>query len=72
MPPLPSPSTLTAAAARRIALAAQGFDRPRPGRPPSVNQIAALVGRLGVLQLDSVNVFLPRSLHAGVLPAGSV
>ncbi len=58
MPPLPSPSTLTAAAARRIALAAQGFDRPRPSRPPSVNQIASLVGRLGVLQLDSVNVFL--------------
>ena len=58
MPPLPSPSTLTAAAARRIALAAQAFDRPRPGRPPSVNQIANLIGRLGVLQLDSVNVFL--------------
>jgi uncharacterized protein YcaQ len=48
---------LSAAAARRIALAAQGFGRPRPARPPSVNQIAALVSRLGVLQLDSVNVF---------------
>jgi uncharacterized protein YcaQ len=48
---------LTAARARRIALAAQGFGRPRPTRPPSVNQVAALVGRLGVLQLDSVNVF---------------
>ncbi len=43
--------------ARRIALAAQGFGRPRPARPASVNQIAALVGRLGLLQLDSVNVF---------------
>ena len=48
---------LSAAAARRIALAAQGFGRPRPARPPSVNQIAALLSRLGVLQLDSVNVF---------------
>ena len=48
---------LTAAGARRIALAAQGFGKPRPARPPSVNQIAALVGRLGLLQLDSVNVF---------------
>jgi hypothetical protein len=48
---------LTAARARRIALAAQGFGQPRPARPPSVNRIAALVGRLGVLQLDSVNVF---------------
>jgi uncharacterized protein len=43
--------------ARRIALAAQGFGRPRPARPPSVSQIASLVDRLGVLQLDSVNVF---------------
>ena len=49
---------LTLASARRIALAAQGFGKPRPARPPSVNQIAALVERLGVLQLDSVNVFL--------------
>ena len=72
MPPLPSPSTLTAAAARRIALAAQAFDRPRPGRPPSVNQIASLIGRLGVLQLDSVNVFLRAPLHARVLAAGPV
>jgi uncharacterized protein len=48
---------LSAAAARRIALAAQGFGRPRPARPPSVNQISALIARLGVLQLDSVNVF---------------
>ncbi|MGO9883888.1 MAG: winged helix-turn-helix domain-containing protein [Solirubrobacteraceae bacterium] len=40
-----------------MALAAQGFGRPRPTRPPSANQIAALIGRLGVLQLDSVNVF---------------
>ncbi len=48
---------LTVARARRIALAAQGFDRPRPTRPASINQIEALVGRLGVLQLDSVNVF---------------
>jgi uncharacterized protein YcaQ len=43
--------------ARRIALAAQGFGRSRPARPPSINQIATLVSRLGVLQLDSVNVF---------------
>jgi uncharacterized protein len=44
-------------AARRIALAAQGFGRPRPARPPSVNRIADVVGGLGLLQLDSVNVF---------------
>jgi uncharacterized protein YcaQ len=48
---------LSLARARRIALGAQGFGRPRPARPPSANQIATLVSRLGVLQLDSVNVF---------------
>jgi hypothetical protein len=52
------PSKLSLAAARRIALAAQGFARQRPARPPSVNAIAQLVEGLGVLQLDSVNVFL--------------
>jgi uncharacterized protein len=48
---------LSLARARRIALAAQGFGRPRPDRPPSAGQIARLIERLGVLQLDSVNVF---------------
>jgi hypothetical protein len=44
------------ALARRIALAAQGFGRPRP---PVVGtrQLNALVDRLGLLQIDSVNVF---------------
>ena len=42
---------------RRIALAAQGFARRRPANPPSAKQIRELVDRLGVLQLDSVNVF---------------
>jgi uncharacterized protein YcaQ len=53
----PADRELSLGRARRIALAAQGFDRPRPARAPSVNRIAALVSRLGVLQLDSVNVF---------------
>src|ERR1700729_1944739 len=60
MPPIQSPPVrrLNVASARRIALAAQGFGRPRPpAKPPSVNQIAALVERIGLLQLDSVNVF---------------
>ncbi|HYB28577.1 MAG TPA: crosslink repair DNA glycosylase YcaQ family protein [Solirubrobacteraceae bacterium] len=48
---------LSLARARRIALAAQGFGRPRPARPPSAARIAKLVAELGVLQLDSVNVF---------------
>jgi uncharacterized protein len=48
---------LSLARARRIALAAQGFGRPRPARAPSIDRIAAVVSRLGALQLDSVNVF---------------
>ncbi|MBV9804585.1 MAG: YcaQ family DNA glycosylase [Solirubrobacterales bacterium] len=51
------PSRLSLAGARRIALAAQGFGR-RPSRPPSLNRIAQLVEGLGLLQLDSVNVFV--------------
>ncbi|MFL5863281.1 MAG: winged helix-turn-helix domain-containing protein [Solirubrobacteraceae bacterium] len=52
-----APPPLSAAAARRIALAAQGFGRPRSPRPPGTRQIRELVAHLGVLQLDSVNVF---------------
>jgi hypothetical protein len=55
------PERLTAVAARRIALAAQGFGRRRSdgGGPAATSpRIAALVERLGLLQLDSVNVFL--------------
>jgi uncharacterized protein YcaQ len=52
-----TPTKLSLARARRIALAAQGFARPRPTKPPDAGQIVRLVGRLGALQLDSVNVF---------------
>jgi hypothetical protein len=48
---------LSTAAARRIALAAQGFARPRTQKPAGVGQIRELIGQLGLLQLDSVNVF---------------
>ncbi|GGI48645.1 uncharacterized protein YcaQ [Agromyces flavus] len=44
------------ALARRIALAAQGFGRATVAAP-GTRQLAALVDRLGVLQIDSVNVF---------------
>ncbi len=48
---------LSAASARRIALAAQGFGVPRPASSPGVRELVRLVRRLAVLQLDSVNVF---------------
>ena len=48
---------ISAAQARRIALAAQGFGR-RPGDSPAgIRQLASVVERLGLLQLDSVNVY---------------
>jgi uncharacterized protein YcaQ len=47
---------VSAAEARRIALAAQGFGRPRPASPPGARTMLATVERLGVVQIDSVNV----------------
>ncbi|MFT4156447.1 MAG: crosslink repair DNA glycosylase YcaQ family protein [Microbacterium sp.] len=48
--------TLSSAQARRIALAAQGFTRPRPASV-SPRHLHSAMGHLGVLQIDSVNVF---------------
>ncbi len=48
--------TLSPAQARRIALAAQGFSRARPASVSS-RHVHRLMERLGVLQIDSVNVF---------------
>jgi uncharacterized protein YcaQ len=53
-----SRTRLSRLAARRVALAAQGFASPRPEKPPSTRRILGLVDRLGVLQLDSVNVLV--------------
>ncbi|MFK5585110.1 winged helix-turn-helix domain-containing protein [Serinicoccus sp. LYQ131] len=47
--------TLSTAQARRIALAAQGFGRPRPPAP-GARHLAAVAQRLAVVQVDSVNV----------------
>lgn len=48
--------TLSAAEARRIALAAQGFGR-RPTTAVGTRQLNIALRRMGVLQIDSVNVF---------------
>ena len=48
--------SLTAAQARRIAIAAQGFSEPRPGGPVTRAHLKRLISRIQVLQLDSVSV----------------
>jgi uncharacterized protein YcaQ len=58
------------ALARRIALAAQGFGRP-VSETPSTRAVGGVVDRLGLLQIDSVNVFershyLPAFSRVGV------
>ena len=50
------PDTISPAAARRIALAAQGFGRPHPDAV-GTRRLNQLIERLGLLQIDSVNVF---------------
>ncbi len=47
---------LSLAAARRIALAAQGFAEPRPARPVDRGHLLRLLKRLQLHQIDSVNV----------------
>jgi uncharacterized protein len=48
---------LTNAAARRVAIAAQGLAAPRPATP-GMRHLVAAVGRMGLLQMDSVNVLV--------------
>ena len=49
--------SLSLAEARRLAVAAHGLGQPRD-RPPGQRQMRAAIGRLGLLQIDSVNVLV--------------
>jgi uncharacterized protein YcaQ len=65
--------SLSAAEARRIALAAQGFGAPRPDGEIGRRQLLKLIERLGVVQIDSVNVvsrthYLPAFSRLGAYP----
>ncbi|MEJ7650926.1 MAG: crosslink repair DNA glycosylase YcaQ family protein [Nakamurella sp.] len=64
---MPPALTITAAQARRTAIAAQGLHRRRPGTTPHRGTFRKLVDRIGVLQIDSVNVLA----RAHYLPAFS-
>ncbi len=53
---MPRPQSLSAAQARRISLRACGLDTPRPTGRIDRRHLRRVVGQLGLVQLDSVNV----------------
>lgn len=54
---LPAPLKLTLPQARRIAVDAQGFGRPRvAGRDVTMREVQYLITRLGQFQIDTINV----------------
>ena len=50
--------SISIAEARALAVAAQGFDVPRTKASSSVADAVKLIGKLGVIQIDSVNVLV--------------
>ena len=59
MGPAMARTDVSLAEARRIALAAQGFDLPRPPGGVTTEELGRTVQALGVVQIDYVNVLVP-------------
>jgi uncharacterized protein YcaQ len=68
-----STQTISASQARRVALAAQGFADPPAAGAPDVRHVRRVLRRVGLLQIDSVNVvqraqYVPLYSRLGAYP----